>query len=335
MGKSSEDLKYLGESVVAIMKLLQDEIEAHPSNPDEKFVQLCNEFNLHLIRISKEIESMSKAWSSSKFKKYLKVNRVRDEIAEFTRRVSDMRANATLIAATGARMDLIEVATNVSAVRSDISRIQTGLAAIHSTEITRRTAKDLVRFEEDFHALKVGDMQLEFGTARKSAYTLVDGPHAAQVEWTDYKGNVQGLSRTIRVYRGENSAEAWKDFLSLLAERSPSPGLLQLFGFCSSPRLRSLVFHEELTSLDEYCSSLRESQDIVAWEATLKSDLAELIDQLGLLSIDSIRHFARVNAQNGRLMVTHLEPSGKLAVVPPLSGKPFVDWFQSLHTVVA
>ncbi|KAJ7618186.1 hypothetical protein DFH06DRAFT_99817 [Mycena polygramma] len=243
VGKTSEDLKYLAESVVAIMKLLQEEIEAHPNNPDQRFVQLCNEFNLHLNRLSKDIESMSKNWSSSKFKKYLKVNCIRDEIAQFTRRVVDMRANATLIAATGTRMDLVEVATDVSAVRSSVSQMQNELAAIRSTA-NPSTAEDLVRFEEDFRALKVGDIQLEFSTASTSNYMLGDGPQAVRVEWTDYKGYVKGASHTIRVYRGGNSAEAWKAFLSFLAERSPLPGLPQLFGFCSSPRLRSLVSME-------------------------------------------------------------------------------------------
>ncbi|KAJ7635758.1 hypothetical protein DFH06DRAFT_661748 [Mycena polygramma] len=120
VGKTTDDLKYLAESVVAIMKLLGEEIDARPATPDMKFVQVCIEFNMHLIRLSKDIESTSKNWSASKFKKYVKVNCIRDEIAQFTRRVSDLRANATLIAAAGTRMDLVEVANNVSAVRSSV-----------------------------------------------------------------------------------------------------------------------------------------------------------------------------------------------------------------------
>ncbi|KAJ7618168.1 hypothetical protein DFH06DRAFT_99588 [Mycena polygramma] len=239
VGKTTDDLRYLAESIFEIMRLLREESEAHPNNPDSRLVQLCVEFNMHLTRLSKDIESMSKNWSSSRFKKYVKVNCMRDEIAQFTRRVSDLRANATLIAATGTRMDLLEVSNDISAVRSSILRIENELATTHSAA-TSNISADLVRLEKDFHALKVGDIQLEFETARPSKYPLGYGVH---VEWTDYKGYVKGSIYTIRVYRGSESAKPWNDSLSLLAKYSPSPGLPQLFGFCSSPRLQCIVFH--------------------------------------------------------------------------------------------
>ncbi|KAJ6522576.1 hypothetical protein B0H19DRAFT_655168 [Mycena capillaripes] len=243
VGKTTDELKYLAESVVTIMKLLGEEIEGHPAASDAKFLKVCIEFNMHLARISKDIESISKDWSSSKFKKYIKANCIRDEIAQFTRRVSDLRADATLIAATGARMDLAEVANAVSTVKSGVSQIQTELAAIRSPATTDGS-QDLVRFEENFHALKVGDIHLEFQTARTSNYKWVDHTHATvQFGWTDYKGYVRGSPQTIRVYRGSDASEPWKEFLSFLAEHSPLPGLPQLFGFCSSPRLRALIFH--------------------------------------------------------------------------------------------
>ncbi|KAJ7618175.1 hypothetical protein DFH06DRAFT_99725 [Mycena polygramma] len=327
VGKTTDDLKYLAESVVAIMKLLGEEIDARPATPDMKFVQVCVEFNMHLTRLSKDIESMSRDWSSSKFKKYIKVNSIRDEIAQFTRRVSDLRANATLIAAAGTRMDLVEVANDVSAVRSSISRIETGLATVH-TPGTSNVSPDLVRLEKDFHALKIGDIRLEFDTARTSEYTVRDGVYA---QWTDYKGYVKGSMHTIRVYRGSESERPWMDFLSVLAEYSPSPGLPQLFGFCSSPRLQAIVFHGEFRTLDEYASELQSSHEIVKWEISLTSDFEALAisqRQRIFLQVNMARRFAQVDAQNGRLMIAHVETSNEIeSPTWPAAAERFLNWF--------
>jgi hypothetical protein len=50
----------------------------------------------HLSQLSRDLESLLKTRSSSKFKKYLDSHKIRDEIAQFTRRVNDLRANATV-----------------------------------------------------------------------------------------------------------------------------------------------------------------------------------------------------------------------------------------------
>jgi hypothetical protein len=111
-------MKYLAESVVTIMKLLREEMDLHPTTENTKFAQVCEEFteygfNLpyilspltapllcrHLMQLSKDLESMSKNWSSSKFRKYLNSHNIQEEISLFTRRVSDLRANATVSAA--------------------------------------------------------------------------------------------------------------------------------------------------------------------------------------------------------------------------------------------
>ncbi|KAJ6522579.1 hypothetical protein B0H19DRAFT_655253 [Mycena capillaripes] len=353
VGKTTDELKYLAESIVTIMKLLGEEMEAHPSPPDAKFLKVCIEFNLHLTRLSKDIESMSKDWSSSKFKKYIKVNCVRDEIAQFTRRVSDLRADATLIAATGTRMDLAEVANAVSTVKSGVSQIQTELAAIRSPATTDGS-QDLVRFEENFHALKMGDIHLEFQTARTSDYKLenIRTRATVQIGWTDYKGHVRGSPQTIRVYRGSDASEPWKEFLSFLAEHSPSPGLPQLFGFCSSPRLRALIFHGghrqfncnqssilvlfiEFKTLDEYAASLRSSDDIVAWETTLLSDFEDLDEfhrQRGFYNIRNACNFALVDGRNGKLMITHVETSPNMAVKFYFQ-EPFLQWFNTSYSL--
>ncbi|KAJ7358463.1 hypothetical protein DFH08DRAFT_442679 [Mycena albidolilacea] len=111
VGQSGDDMKYLVESVVAIMKLLREEMDLHPTTANTKFSQVCEEFTENLMQLSKDLESMSKNWSSSKFRKYLNSYNIREEISLFTRRVSDLRANATLSAAAGTIMDLVPVVT--------------------------------------------------------------------------------------------------------------------------------------------------------------------------------------------------------------------------------
>jgi hypothetical protein len=48
VGRSSDDLEYLAESVVALMKLLREEIDFHLTPPDLKFRDLCLEFDLYV-----------------------------------------------------------------------------------------------------------------------------------------------------------------------------------------------------------------------------------------------------------------------------------------------
>ncbi|KAJ7658851.1 hypothetical protein DFH06DRAFT_444118 [Mycena polygramma] len=113
--KSGDDLKYLADSVITIMKLLREEMDAHPNVDNDNFKNLCRDFSGHLTEVSKDLEIMAKDYSSSRFRKYFNADKVRDEIGQFTRRVTDLRSNATLIAATGTRMDLIGVANKVAA----------------------------------------------------------------------------------------------------------------------------------------------------------------------------------------------------------------------------
>ncbi|KAJ6485454.1 hypothetical protein C8R47DRAFT_1130220 [Mycena vitilis] len=330
VGKTTDDLKYLAESVVAIMELLGEEIDARPATPDLKFIQVCVEFNMHLTRLSKDIESMSRDWSSFKFKKYIKVNCIRDEITQFTRRVSDLRANATLIAAAGTRLDLVAVANDVCAVRSSISRIEDVLSpTVYSSRISN-TSTDLVRLEEDFHALKVGDIQLAFETAQIMEYTAIDGCQKDEIGWTDYKGFVKGAPYMVRVYRGPDSAKSWENVLRFLADHSPSPGLPQVFGYCPSPKLQSIIFHGEFKTLDEYGASVRSSHELVAWETALISDFTTLTvfhRQRGF-HLNIARPFARVDAQNGKLMMTHVETSPQMTFETwPWTAEPFLRWF--------
>ncbi|KAJ7913321.1 hypothetical protein B0H13DRAFT_501810 [Mycena leptocephala] len=256
VGKSSNDLKYLAESVVTIMRLLREEMDSHPTTLNPKFRELCGEFETHLSQLSKDLEAMSKNWSSSKFRRYLNSHNIQDEIIQFARKVDDLRANATLIVATGTRMDLAGVASGIAAVEDRISDLRRELVEGRSSSTTTPAdglKQELARFEEDFHALKIGDIHLEFHTARTANFLECDlnGRQRRLTAWTDYKAVVKGSVQTVRIYQGSDPTESWKGFLSFLADNSPSPDLPQLFGFCSSPRLRSLVFHGEFVTLDD------------------------------------------------------------------------------------
>ncbi|KAJ7028890.1 hypothetical protein C8F04DRAFT_1398643 [Mycena alexandri] len=331
VGQSGEDLKYLAESVVTIMRLLSEEIDVHPTTQDTKFYQVCVEFNMHLTQLSKDLESMSRSWSSSKLKKYLNSRNIRDEIAQFTRRVNDVRANATLVAAAGTRLDLAAVAIGVTAVESRISDLQRDLIVHRPPPATESLKQELVRFEEDFHALKLGDIHLDFGTARTVKFTHLDfkGRDGKQIGWTDYTASVNGGIHTVRVYQGSDPTESWMGFLSFLADNSPSPHLPQLFGFCSSPKLRSLVFHGEYRTLDEYAAGIPLAPAIVDWELNLVRDLACVLcceQRMWTVSFRAL-DFAMVNAQDGKLLLSHIDSSTMDPTVDP-EFPPFLGWFR-------
>ncbi|KAF7355915.1 hypothetical protein MVEN_00920500 [Mycena venus] len=319
--QSGDDLKYLAKSVVTIMELLREEMDSHPITENTNFHQVCEEFTRHLTQLSKDLESMSGNWSSSKFRKYLNSRNVREEIALFTRRVNDLRANTTLIAATGARME-------VAAVKSMVSELQRRLDEHPSTTIGSSDSlkEELTRFEEDFHALKVGDIHLDFGTVRTEYFSELDyhGRERRRTGWTDYKAKVNGCIRTVRVYQGSDPIESWKGFLSFLADNSPSPHFPQLFGFCSSPRLRSLVFHGEYRTLDEYGNTLSSARAIVDWELSLVLDSSHLFYEYSHIDFYSNRQFAMVNAQDGKLIFLHIDQSPGSNHLGLLPYSPFI-----------
>ncbi|KAJ7897625.1 hypothetical protein B0H14DRAFT_3853226 [Mycena olivaceomarginata] len=225
---ADSDLKYLAESVVTIMKLLREEMDSHTATENTKFPRVCEEFtgfgSKHLCFHPGE------NWSSSKFKKYLKSHGIQEEIALFTRRVADLRANATLIAAAGTRLDLAGVADEVAAVQSRINDLQNQLVG-QSLAASAADDQELTRFEEDFYSLKLGDIHLDFRSALVSEFPELDhdGREKRRIGWTDYKATVNGCVRTVRVYRGSDPAESWKGFLSFLAENSP---LAKLHFYC-------------------------------------------------------------------------------------------------------
>ncbi|KAJ7615670.1 hypothetical protein DFH06DRAFT_1239759 [Mycena polygramma] len=336
VGQSDEDLRYLSESVVAIMKLLREEVESHPTE-NTPFRNVCEEFTSHLTQLSKDIESMSKNRSSSKLRKYLNSQKIRDEISRFTRRVTDLRANATLVSAVGMRMDLAGVESRIS----DLIVLQNSSRTKDSTDVLEQ---ELARLEDDFHALKLGDIHLDFGSARSSVARYANDREEKQIGWTDYKATVNGGVRTVRVYQGSDPTKSWKDFLFLLADNSPSAHFPQLFGFCSSPRLRCLVFHGEYRTLDEYGATLPSAQAIVDWELNLvicnaqptsctdifTTQVANLFDLLDgrhcMLNLTQYRDCAMVDAHNGKLILTHIERGG-MARTTYHWDHIFITWF--------
>ncbi|KAJ7677877.1 hypothetical protein DFH06DRAFT_561831 [Mycena polygramma] len=338
VGKSGDDLRYLAESVVTIMKLLREEMDTHPTVHDNNFQKLCGEFAGHLTQLSKDLETMSKNHSSSKFRKYFNADNVREEIAQFTRRVKDLRANATLIAATGTRMDLIGVASQVAAIDSKVSKLSVELTGQPRTiDSTDGLKQELARFEDDYHALKRGDIHLSFRSTRTAKFTIEIRPNGRkQIAWTDYKATVNGGVRTVRVYQGANPTESWKGFLSFLADNSPSPHFLQLYGFCSSPKLRCLVFHGEYRTLDEYGADLPSPEAIVDWELDLMSDLTKwwytLAESGSFLNHRILNQFALVDAENGKLTFSHVHELCDVPAYIEFEGEasPFLGWFVQL-----
>ncbi|KAK7008459.1 hypothetical protein R3P38DRAFT_3023061 [Favolaschia claudopus] len=338
IGKTTDDLRYLAESVVSLMKRLRDEFDAHPSDASPRLQQVCTEINTRLVDISNDISEMSKDWSSSKFKKYLKANCVRDEIAQFNRLVSDLRADATLATALGTRLDIARVGDVVSAVNCNITQIQEGLAMIGppSAEISKR---EYTSFEENFHSLRIGDMHLNLETACAVAYQVhagEDNPNGGLCErsWTDYKGSVKGSPYTIRVYRGAQSSQIFRQFLTFLADHSPIASFPQLFGYCESPRFPALVFHEEFRTLDEYAASLSSSREIVRWETCLHFDFksldASLKSKHGRIQLH--RQLAQVDARTGKLLIAQIDSESSFVEHPAYHDR-FCRWFYKAHRV--
>ncbi|KAJ7732623.1 hypothetical protein B0H14DRAFT_2997421 [Mycena olivaceomarginata] len=286
VGKSGDNLKYLAKSVVTIMQLLREEMDSHPTTENAKFLHVCETFTGHLTQLSKDLTLMSKNWSSSKFRKYLNSNNIREKLIC----LPVERLISRLIAAVGTRMDLAGVGSKIEDLRHELAEQRSSLA----TSAADSLKQELTRYEEDFHTLKLGDIHLDFPSAQVSIFPDrgANGREKRQIGWTDYKATVNGCVRTVRVYQGSDPTEVRAVPLCF------SPHLLQLFGFCSSPKLRSLVFHGEYHSLDEHVNTLTSAQAIVDWELGLLVDLFDMYmwskDTINFVSVN--RQFAMANA---------------------------------------
>ncbi|KAJ7458204.1 hypothetical protein FB451DRAFT_1406509 [Mycena latifolia] len=161
--ESSEDLKYLAQSVVTHAAF--EEMASHSAAQDTRFGELCLEFSTYVdvMAISENlIDKQHQAHVAAVERHRVLVEgrvfieaqeipgspRMRDEITDFTRRVNDLRANTTLVAAIGTRMDLVAVANGVAAVESKISAIQQDSNSLTQTKATRLSS-ELARFEEN------------------------------------------------------------------------------------------------------------------------------------------------------------------------------------------
>ncbi|KAJ7473300.1 kinase-like domain-containing protein [Mycena latifolia] len=135
---SNNDLKYIAESVVTIMKLLREEMDSHPTAENTKFRQLCLEFDRRLNQLSRDIEALSENRSTSKLKKYFNSHKIRDEINDFIRRANDLRSNATLSAVTGSRMELVAIQRGISDLQREMNflRVAAETPQIHSLPAT-------------------------------------------------------------------------------------------------------------------------------------------------------------------------------------------------------
>ncbi|KAJ6513657.1 hypothetical protein C8R47DRAFT_616854 [Mycena vitilis] len=225
VGKLDEDLKYLAESVITIMKLLSKELDSHPIE-SPGFRQVCEDLSSQLTQLTEDLKKMSQKWSSSKLRKYLNSQNMQDQIAQFARRFNDLRANATLVAATGTRLDLASVANGVTAIESQLSALQHELVDQHylrPMDSTDGLKQKTIRLGEDFHALKPGDIHLDFRSARPNKYGLYDnGVSEGTLSWTDYKATVGAGVRTVRVYHGSDPIESWNRYLSFFADNLPT-----------------------------------------------------------------------------------------------------------------
>ncbi|KAJ7495613.1 hypothetical protein FB451DRAFT_1478575 [Mycena latifolia] len=184
-GKSSDDLRYLAQSVVTIMQLLREEMDHHSTAQDTRFRQLCIELTKsntrHLAQLSKDIEALSRNRSSSKSKKYMNSQTIRDQSTDFTQRVQDTRANTTLVAAIGTRMDLVKVANGVAVVEPKNFRYT-----------ARSKRASVSNSNEMIFTLRSSPPTAEFFE--------IDTSHRQErkIGWTDYRTAVKGSIRTIQ-----------------------------------------------------------------------------------------------------------------------------------------
>ncbi|KAJ6533773.1 hypothetical protein DFH09DRAFT_124887 [Mycena vulgaris] len=236
--KNETDVKYLAESAIHITTLLTDELKSRPDYSDIRLLNLCEEFVRYLDKVASELNKRkSRIW----FKKYLKVKSIRDSLDQFTRRLADLRADLTMVAAVGSRFQIID--TNIR-----VQEVQSGLACITREILSPDTDRSVDLIEEDVAIFKPSELHLDFPTVQLSVMTLKQKPaDEHQVMVQTYRANVgHAAVATVRVYEGGAARQMWKRDLEMFAANLRLPGIAQIYGMCKSPRLQALIFHDEL-----------------------------------------------------------------------------------------
>ncbi|KAJ7131499.1 hypothetical protein C8R43DRAFT_659388 [Mycena crocata] len=261
VGKNDTDLKYLSESVIKITELLADELNSHSDSLDVRLVELCNDFGRYLNLVGSAVDKTLLRKSKFWLRKYLKAKSIRDSLDDFTRRLSDLRADLTLSAALGARFQIVDTDRRVQEIQRSLAH--------SSPEISAPKTFELSGIEEDILVFKPSELYLNFNTVYVSKVTLSGAEEQHRGVIRTYGARVGPAITTVRVYEGLHARQMWKRDLYMFAEHLRVPGVAQIYGMCTSPRLQALVFHDELVPIDIYAAAIKSAIQYVDFELSL------------------------------------------------------------------
>ncbi|KAJ7278332.1 hypothetical protein C8J57DRAFT_162957 [Mycena rebaudengoi] len=228
VGKNDTDLKYLAESVINITSLLNDELRSRPNGADNRLEKLCKDYIRYLDNVAEELHKVLAPKPKFWFKKYLKERSIRNNLDEFTRKLTDLRADLTLAAAIGSNFQITDTHQRVRELHSAFSRVSS---------------------EEDIRVFKPSELWLDFETVNVGVVSLREDPpgsaKADQVLVRSYLAKVgEAKATTVRIYEGARASQMWKWDLDMFSANLRVPGVAQIYGMCTSPRFKALIFHD-------------------------------------------------------------------------------------------
>ncbi|KAJ7861817.1 hypothetical protein B0H14DRAFT_3134425 [Mycena olivaceomarginata] len=113
MKKNREDLLDLCESIVEIVRLLQDEFSAHGNVAGVRLVGLCEDFIsfLRMLQIQLEKVVRNQVGLRGRCKEFLRAATVADQIDRYRIRISELRSNLLLVATIDTNLNVARIVT--------------------------------------------------------------------------------------------------------------------------------------------------------------------------------------------------------------------------------
>ncbi|KAF9458461.1 hypothetical protein BDZ94DRAFT_1333105 [Collybia nuda] len=305
--KNNEDLLVLSRSIVAVAKIIDDEIRECPATTAIRFKTTCDQFSGYLKNISSDLNTLIRKHSVWRFKRYLKAAATRDKIQSYTRQLEDLRSNLILSAATGTHLDVARVDDRILSVHQDVSHIKASIVQLES--VARSPVQTEVTFEEDFYRLRRGDIKLDFATAARlvtiGSLSAADNQVDKVTTITNIKGHITSANavKTFQIYKGKDAEEIWQKQLLFFGNFPSSPYISQLYGFY-------------LVSIDRYAKVLSTSEQFVAYEHNLLSDFRSACEHVSKVLNKSnlewdLAYHTLVDSSSGKISLSHFPVHGK------------------------
>ncbi|KIJ26191.1 hypothetical protein M422DRAFT_272767 [Sphaerobolus stellatus SS14] len=234
---NKEMFKELTQSITRVFHILQKAISGTPrAEPSDEFTKICSDFKSLMERLLKDHTLFVSESQSRPIRNYLRSEQIRGMISKYQKDINTLREDLVLYCTVSIHLQVQMFKIDGSPV--SVSLLQ-GMDIDHIPEF------------EDFHELKLGDINLQ--AEIKQNNSILSVRRRMPLPFKEYHAltSANGMSHrtTVKVYEGKESKEQLKAELQIM-EHLRHPNITQVLGFCKSQHLLAVIFYEDLRPVE-------------------------------------------------------------------------------------